>query len=315
MTESNRLPCQVCGKHLTVRPDGLARKHGRENACPGVGYQLDRWPEGQLLRHHAGSVWRVLKVNGPFWRGNYLLECVHGTYRESTGYGEKTGAEMNAHAEYMHRHGWTPITPEATTDQTQEAVADPKKDPAVDPVLFSLCVERVARSMVDDRATPLDRPLTVVVTPKAFAKYTVDLIAPLLLEAGAKAEREKFQARIERQRVLAYDAYRECEVQYDRETNAGESHEKVNEERMQVLDDTCGALWCLLNEPDEEDGEPDDWVRFADVEARLEAAEELARFAEWSFEGDDDAIVFCPPEMEDSTRAALARFRSTGGTE
>ena len=204
----------------------------------------------------------------------------------------------------------------AATNQTQEAVADPKKDPGpVDPVLFSLCVERVARSMVDDRATPLDRPLTVVVTPKAFAKYTVDLIAPLLLEAGAKAEREKFQARIERQRVLAYDAYRECEVQYDRETNAGESHEKVNEERMQVLDDTCGALWCLLNEPDEEDGEPDDWVRFADVEARLEAAEELARFAEWSFEGDDDAIVFCPPEMEDSTRAALARFRSTGGTE
>jgi len=51
------------------------------------------------------------------------------------------------------------------------------------------------------------------------------------------------------------------------------------------------------------------------VEARLEAAEELARFAEWSFEGDDDAIVFCPPEMEDSTRAALARFRSTGGKE
>ena len=86
----------------------------------------------------------------------------------------------------------------AATNQTQEAVADPKKDPAVDPVLFSLCVERVARSMVDDRATPLDRPLTVVVTPKAFAKYTVDLIAPLLLEAGAKQERERIKARVER---------------------------------------------------------------------------------------------------------------------
>ena len=87
----------------------------------------------------------------------------------------------------------------AATNQTQEAVADPKKDPGpVDPVLFSLCVERVARSMVDDRATPLDRPLTVVVTPKAFAKYTVDLIAPLLLEAGAKQERERIKARVER---------------------------------------------------------------------------------------------------------------------
>lgn len=64
--------------------------------------------------------------------------------------------------------------------------------------LVTECVERVARSMVDDRATPLDRPLTVVVTPKAFAKYTVDLIAPLLLEAGAKQERERIKARVER---------------------------------------------------------------------------------------------------------------------
>ena len=73
------------------------------------------------------------------------------------------------------------------------------------------------------------------------------------------------------------------------------------------LHETVGLIgeWNLAHD------DAGEWVRFSDVQARLEAADRLAEFAAWSFEGDDDAIVFCSPEMEAATRAALAVYRST----
>lgn len=54
-----------------------------------------------------------------------------------------------------------------------------------------------------------------------------------------------------------------------------------------------------------------EWVRFSDVQARLEAAEQLARFAAWCLEGEGNTWDFAPEELEEATAAALAAFRAT----
>ncbi len=104
-----RLPCQVCRRSLSVRRDGLTKPHNfRQGSvsgpCPGAGYRQARWPLGQQLRHHAGSVWEVI---GDHWYSpgaDYGLRCVVGGIG-----GEEAGKTLNVHGEYMHRHGWTPV--------------------------------------------------------------------------------------------------------------------------------------------------------------------------------------------------------------
>src|ERR1700761_9438286 len=112
---SKRLPCQVCGRRLTLRRDGLVKPHKHPNCpgweadnCDGVGYRHARWPVGQHLRHHAGSVWTVVEDRGGRY-GDYLIRCVIGTKRRGWIGGEEAGRETVAHGDYMHRHGWTPI--------------------------------------------------------------------------------------------------------------------------------------------------------------------------------------------------------------
>jgi hypothetical protein len=112
-TLTKRLPCQVCGRMLTVQRDGLTKPHkrtrGSEDYCSGTGYRQARWPVGQRLRHHAGSVWVVEEDRGGE-NGNYLIRCPDGQkspWRDE--WIEEPGKTIVAHGEYMHRHGWTPI--------------------------------------------------------------------------------------------------------------------------------------------------------------------------------------------------------------
>lgn len=112
-----KLPCQVCGKPLTPRRDGLARPHGRYGQCRGVGYRLARWSVGQRLRHHTSGVWEIVEDIGGRY-GDYLIRCVVGQ-RSSWRKGEwieEPGRTLTAHGEYMHRHGWTPAPSEGSDD-------------------------------------------------------------------------------------------------------------------------------------------------------------------------------------------------------
>lgn len=108
MTRS-RLPCQVCGRSLAVRNDGLVKPHKPPGVsgkyysnCRGTGFRHARWPVGQRLMHHSGSVWRVDEDRG---NGDYLVRCVDTSRAISHG---EWGREMVAHGEYLHRDGWTP---------------------------------------------------------------------------------------------------------------------------------------------------------------------------------------------------------------
>jgi len=110
-----KLPCQVCGRELALRRDGLVKPHkyarglGQEaDYCNGTGYRHDRWPVGQRLQHHTGSIWEIAEDRRG-QHGDYLIRCVEGSWLEPA-----TGKEMVAHGEYMHRHGWTPITDDCT---------------------------------------------------------------------------------------------------------------------------------------------------------------------------------------------------------
>lgn len=98
---------------LAQLKDGTSRAHyptARSNAtyrydrdrCPGSGYRMARWPVGQKLRHHSGDVWEVLEDIGGRY-GDYRLGCLAG---------REKGREMDAHGEYMHRHGWEPCPPD-----------------------------------------------------------------------------------------------------------------------------------------------------------------------------------------------------------
>ena len=112
---------------LTRLRNGLAKPHGRHGNCPGAGYRLARWPVGQLLRHHAGSVWEVIDDDGPRtrpWSPDYRLRCVVGS---PWGNSETKGKEMTTHGEYMHRHGWTPIE---TANETGAEAPSINQNPA-----------------------------------------------------------------------------------------------------------------------------------------------------------------------------------------
>jgi hypothetical protein len=110
--QKTRLPCQVCGRRLVPLRDGTARRHGRYGGCKGSGYRLARWRVGQRLVHHGGSVWEVADDRGGP-DGDYLIVCVNG--QRSLFHNEwieKPGQARVTHGEYMHRHGWRPVTPD-----------------------------------------------------------------------------------------------------------------------------------------------------------------------------------------------------------
>lgn len=89
--------------------------------------------------------------------------------------------------------GWTEVG--AVTDQSQEAVSRPSNEPPVDPVLVSLCVERAAREVGAPYYGQSLEP-TFEETVESFEPI-VRAVAPSLLEAGAKAERERLAPLIE----------------------------------------------------------------------------------------------------------------------
>lgn len=117
-TRRSRGKCQVCGRDVQVLRDGTSRAHKRRrntrdiyaDNCGGSGYRNALWPAGQRLRHHSGDVWEIVAANLPGdgkWHdheltmpGDYSLRCLAG---------REQGREMRAHAEYMHRHGWSAI--------------------------------------------------------------------------------------------------------------------------------------------------------------------------------------------------------------
>lgn len=103
----HRLPCLVCGRLLAVERSGLVKPHKAPGTrepykyCCGTGYRHARWEAGHYLRHHSGDLWLVIGDVRPRFAvagDDYRLRCVAG---------REKGREMSAHAEYMHRHGWT----------------------------------------------------------------------------------------------------------------------------------------------------------------------------------------------------------------
>jgi hypothetical protein len=101
----NRVLCQVCGRLLVPLKDGTHRYHGRGYRCEGSGYRAARWPVGQRLRHHAGSVWEVVEDRGGRWGSDYLLRRTADPVPEWI-QERPVGSTMVTHGEYMHRHGW-----------------------------------------------------------------------------------------------------------------------------------------------------------------------------------------------------------------
>jgi hypothetical protein len=106
---TDRIPCQVCGRRLVPLKSGLTRNHKprgshEPHTCQGSGYRAARWPVGQCLRHHAGSLWDVLEDHGRagsdyllhlLWKPDWIIE-------------RPAGTTMVVHGEYMHRNGWEP---------------------------------------------------------------------------------------------------------------------------------------------------------------------------------------------------------------
>jgi hypothetical protein len=106
-----RLLCQVCGRRLVPLKNGLHRNHKLPGSrdpytrCPGSGYRAARWPVGQHLRHHAGTLWEVIEDRGGRW-GDYLVRRLPGGPDWMNE--RPVGTAMVVHGEYMHRHGWLP---------------------------------------------------------------------------------------------------------------------------------------------------------------------------------------------------------------
>lgn len=118
--------CEVCGRTIQVLKDGTLRAHKWHrrigDLCQGSGYRQARWPVGQLLRHHAGDLWEVVEdLAGTTRYRDYKLRCLAG---------REKGRAMNAHGEYMHRHGWTAVA--STADSTDPAV-QPEPTPQASP--------------------------------------------------------------------------------------------------------------------------------------------------------------------------------------
>jgi hypothetical protein len=109
--QTKRVLCQVCGRPLVPLKSGVHRNHkprpgrGWDN-CPGSGYRAARWPVGQRLVHHAGTLWEVVEDRGGRW-GDYIVRRLPGG--PSWINERPVGSEMVAHGEYMHRHGWLPL--------------------------------------------------------------------------------------------------------------------------------------------------------------------------------------------------------------
>lgn len=116
MAKFKTLPCQVCGRRLSLRRNGLVKPHKAPGSrgweadnCQGVGYRHERWSVGQRLQHHSGSVWVVVEDRGGQY-GDYLIRCVVGQRSyDGDSWIEAVGNELITHGEYMHRHGWTPV--------------------------------------------------------------------------------------------------------------------------------------------------------------------------------------------------------------
>lgn len=115
---AERVPCQVCGRRLAPLRDGTARNHvprrGRpdQDYCGGSRHRLARWPVGQRLVHHGGSVWEVVEDRDSSTRwGDYLIRCVVGSrsFVNREKWLEEPGKTMVAHGEYLHRDGWRPV--------------------------------------------------------------------------------------------------------------------------------------------------------------------------------------------------------------
>jgi hypothetical protein len=111
-SDSDRVRCQVCGRQLVPLKSGVHRNHKPSGSrghdadyCQGSGYRAARWPVGQRLVHHAGTLWEVIGDRGGPW-GDYIVRRLSGG--PSWINERPVGAEMVAHGEYMHRHGWTP---------------------------------------------------------------------------------------------------------------------------------------------------------------------------------------------------------------
>lgn len=62
----------------------------------------DRYPVGTLIRHHGGSLWKVVEYIGGR-HGDRRIECVEGTAREGYVGGEVEGARIVVHDEYIPR--------------------------------------------------------------------------------------------------------------------------------------------------------------------------------------------------------------------
>jgi hypothetical protein len=61
---------------------------------------------GTLLRHHAGSTWKVMA----YVEGDYTILCTVGTVRPGRIGGEVDGAVRDGiHADYLHGDGWSRV--------------------------------------------------------------------------------------------------------------------------------------------------------------------------------------------------------------
>lgn len=129
----------------------------------------------------------------------------------------------------------------AAANQTQEAVADPKTnpDPSVDPVLFSLCVERAAAAVHlfngGTEESWAEKEQDERDSYGWLQEPVVRAVAPLLLEAGAKQERERVKARVER-------------LQPNREPNFVVAMPPPRQRRTSKLDDMWRAVLASITE-------------------------------------------------------------------
>lgn len=65
----------------------------------------ERIPNKTRLRHHAGSVWQVIRYVPD--EDDYRIRCVVGTVREGFIGGEVEGTVRQVHGDYLRGDGWT----------------------------------------------------------------------------------------------------------------------------------------------------------------------------------------------------------------
>lgn len=123
-----RLRCQCCDRLLVPRADGTSRRHGRGGSCPGSGYRLPLWDDGQRLAHYTGQVWEVVghHLNAEFGIQDYTMRCVVQTVEISN----PVDTVRAFHAEYLHRHGWKPLPCDLMTALERSLAAVRRADDA-----------------------------------------------------------------------------------------------------------------------------------------------------------------------------------------